>query len=139
MLKVTRSIAGMKPSGWSPLLFREEAAVIVAVHEGKYGRNTVSSEHFKRLKSRSPLLSISALGNVLKMMCSHETSGQAYGGVLSAPDFLLERFYLPSRPTRWQVEGRTKRRRSTTGKHEKMMDVAQKVAAVADATCVSIG
>ncbi len=56
----------MKPSGWSPLLFREEAAVIVAVHEGKYGRNTVSSDHFKRLRRRSPLLSMPMLGNVLK-------------------------------------------------------------------------
>jgi hypothetical protein len=29
----------MKQSGWPLLLFREEAAVTVAVNEGKYGRN----------------------------------------------------------------------------------------------------
>jgi hypothetical protein len=79
----------MKQSGWPRLLSREEAAVPVAVHEAKNGRNAVFSRplqaperlvptteysilgnvlKYKLRRSRSPLLSSSALGNVLKFL-----------------------------------------------------------------------
>lgn len=48
MLEVTRSIVGMKPFRW-PLLLFCEAAVSVAVHEGKYRSKTALFRHFKRL------------------------------------------------------------------------------------------
>lgn len=37
----------MKQSGWSFLLFREEATVSVAVHEDKYGRKLFLSRPFQ--------------------------------------------------------------------------------------------
>lgn len=56
----------MKQSGWPRLLFREIAAVPIAVHETRYGAMRLSPDHFKRQRRQSPLLSISPLGNVLK-------------------------------------------------------------------------
>jgi hypothetical protein len=40
-LDIREHVGEMKPSGWPHSLFCEEAAVTVAVHEGKYRRTTV--------------------------------------------------------------------------------------------------
>jgi hypothetical protein len=48
-----------------------KAAVPVAVREDKYGSNAALFRHFKPLRSRFALLSISALGNVLNIAKLH--------------------------------------------------------------------
>src|SRR5258708_39133489 len=58
----------MKQSGLTHLLFREAAAVTVAVHEGQYGDILSSPDHFKLLRRQSPLLSIHASSN--KRFCT---------------------------------------------------------------------
>ncbi len=57
----------MKQSGWPLLLFREAAAVPVAVHEGQYGRNTVLSRPLQAPEKPISTVEYSALGNVLNM------------------------------------------------------------------------
>ena len=44
----------MKQFEWPLLLFREEAAVPVAVHEGKYGSSTVLSRRLQALEKTIP-------------------------------------------------------------------------------------